>query len=510
MVAMASWMSVGSFVLLVIVLLVVVACLVLLIIKLFEATTGCTGVGTSSSSSLLASVLPGGAISTNSVISLGPNNGSFWGDGRDRDAEFVNRTQLDLKKDAFYNNLKLDGSILNTNGFRLFVAGTLQLLNGSVIQNAGKDGAGNNAFGNGPVPGGLGGAVGTLGGGGNGGNGYLKDGSQANIHGIKSTNALWGTNTTLFSGADGTISSAVLEYGVGIAGKVTTNTARIKFDAAQVLNASFIPTIPMLSGGSGGGGGQGGNQYPGSGGGGGGGVVVICAKNLVVAKGGGSVNVAGGNAGVVNNGGPFNATSGGGGGGGLVLLATSSPESSYEGLSCKVDGGLSVDSLGNSVQASSGRVVNWFQSNETDSNPTQFVVAHSTSPQTLGSAQDQKGVTFQEIDYASSGITSDNEGVKFTVDLSGLYMVSADLLVDSFEFGGVTASVVKNGDPNSQVFGAKNLQSIGKPQTLSLWTVVPLSAKDTFEIRVSPDNPDDHVSVKTPANLAAFLLAPAS
>lgn len=308
---MATWMVTGSFVLLVITLLVVIACLVILIIKLFN-TTVCTG-GTGVSSSSISSLSELTTKSYSSQIRVSSAGAvSVFGDGRDRDGEFVGLGKMTLSKDAFYNNLKLDNSTLNTNGYRLFVAGTLQMLNNSIIQNSGKDGAANS----GPlVQGGKGASAGTLGGGGDGGNGYLKDGSKSDLHGVGSKNVIWGSNTTLFSGADGTLSAAVAEYGVGQAGKVTTNTVRTKFDAAHALNPDHQPSasMPLLSGGSGGGGGQGAAQYPGSGGGGGGGVVLVAAKTLIVGKGGGTVVAAGGNGGPLSSGGPFNSTSGGGG-----------------------------------------------------------------------------------------------------------------------------------------------------------------------------------------------------
>src|SRR5579871_2752379 len=151
-------LATGSFALLVIILLVLLGCLVILLVKLIVQGTGCTGsTGVSSSIPMTISMLgPNGSVPAGFGASLGPNNGMFYGNGSDRDGEFINRKGLDLKKDAFYTNLVLDASTLNTNGYRLFVGGTLTMRNGAVIQNAGKDGGDNGKFGAGPVPGGLG------------------------------------------------------------------------------------------------------------------------------------------------------------------------------------------------------------------------------------------------------------------------------------------------------------------------------------------------------------------
>lgn len=499
---MAAWMGTASFVLLVIIVLILLACLVILIIKLFNTSTGCTGTSVallSANNNSTPAALTSAAVAN--VLSLGPNNNAFFGSGADRDAKYENRSELNLTKDAFYNNLTLINSNLNTNGYRLFVAGTLVMDNNSVIQNAGKDGGNNGAFGVGPVPGGLGAKRGTLGGGGNGGNGYLKDGSKTAIHGEPSEGVLWGTNTNLFRGSDATLSAAVSAFGAGEAGTVLTHTSRVQFEAAQALNASFVPTAPMLSGGSGGGGGQGAAQWPGSGGGGGGGVIVIAARNINVAKGGGSINVSGGNAGSVGgNGGPFNSTSGGGGGGGLILLATNSLPESYAGLVYNVGGGLSIDNAGNSIKAGPGRVVNWFQS-EVDSNPSQFMMAKNVAKQTFSSGQSLKSVVFQQIDSSSAGIRRDLEGHTFKVEQAGLYMIVAELPLDR-DHRGAQGYILKNGE---QVVGIKQISG----QTISLWSVVPLAVKETFEIQISRNYlPHDPVTLLPNASLHVLLMAP--
>jgi len=514
---MAGWMATGSFALLVIIVLLLLACLVILIIKLVEANTGSTGSTISSSSSSADGILLAQQGQQQQQLqhpavglSLGVNNGAFYGSGVDGNGDFTNRSELNMTKDAFYNNLRLDNSTLHTNGFRLFVAGTLSMINNSVIQNPGLPGGVNNAFGKGPVPGGLGGRSGkdgkpgTLGGGGDGGNGYLKDGTMTQINGLPSANALWGTNTSLFRGSDGTNSSTVLAYGAGNSGLVTSQSLRTKFDAVSALNASFIPTAPLLSGGSGGGGGQGASSVPGSGGGGGGGVVVIAAKNFQVGQGGGSINVSGGNGGALADGGPFHATSGGGGGGGLILLVTPSPPESYEGLVMNVEGGLSIDNTGRTIKAQSGRAINWFLSTESDSNPSQYLVATTASPQTMLTAHGASAVQFHTISH-SLGIDKDGLQAVFTPQQSGLYMISAELPILALDYGSVNAYVVKNGDPTSAVYGLKTIRTTDK---ITIFTVVPILAKETFEIRAEHDTPSQSITINPGANLAVFLLSP--
>jgi hypothetical protein len=489
----------------VLIVLITLACLLILVIKLFvvnTTTTGASGTNTVQMIGSTTSALLQGVATT----SLGPNNGSFFGDGSDGTTTYTDRPELALNKDAFYNNLTLNHSTLNTNGFRLFVAGTLTLVNNSVVQNCGKDGGTNNAFGNGPVPGGLGALAGTLGGGGNGGNGYLKDGTMATINGVSVSNVLWGNDTTAFVGADGSGSAAVAAYGIGSAGRVDTNSVRSAFDAVQALNASFTPTLPLLSGGSGGGGGQGSAAYPGSGGGGGGGVIVMSVRNLVVAPNGGTINASGGNAGLLAAGGPFNATSGGGGGGGLILLATLSPPASYSGLTFNVAGGMGVDSVGSAVQANSGRIVNWFNTTETDTNPNQFLTATKTVKQIISG--NDKAIVYDNIEQ-NAGIVPDSDSAVYTVQQPGLYLVISDINADWSDPGTASIYVVKNGDPSAAIFGKRTTNFLGAPQTMSINTTIPLNTRDTFEIRVAKDDDDSSsITILPDASLSTVLLVP--
>jgi hypothetical protein len=403
---MASWMALASFILLVITVLVLIACLVILIILVTSPSTTIGGVSNAWPQAVrgwLAGRSALNALTTGTNVvrggpplsAAGSGRVSMYGPGTDGSVEFVNRKTLRLTKDAFYRDLRLDGSALDTNGFRLFVAGTLTLLNESVIRNAGQDGAANQAASRAQAlaPGGAAGGGGTLGGGGRGGDGVHKtlaapapdDPAQPRkphrSDGGCCRNVPPGGERGAHAGQGGAVSAAVEPFGAGEGGAVQGDALRAMVDLAAALDPAAAPfsaglvstgdaaheelrAAQWLGGGSGGGGGQGAGESPGSGGGGGGGVVLIVARHLQVGERGGLIDVGGGNAGEVSAEGPSTATSGGGGGGGLFVLATPSPPEDYRELRVRVQGGLSLDALGKQRRAGAGRALNWFRPEE--------------------------------------------------------------------------------------------------------------------------------------------------
>lgn len=210
-----------------------------------------------------------------------------------------------LQRDAYFYDLTLadSGNILNpiwlnTNGYRLFIKGTLTVNNNALLGNPG--GAG------GTGGGGLQAAAGTVGGGGAGGGTSgapgtgLGSGAMGGNGGNGGSGSAGGVATQFVAGPLGTIysgvtSAAMLGFAIGI--------------------SAAVPAFTKLNGGAGGGAGT---LVSGSfgGGGGGGGVAVVCARVLnlydssritcVGGKGGDRLSTS---------------TGGGGGGGGGLFLA---------------------------------------------------------------------------------------------------------------------------------------------------------------------------------------------
>jgi hypothetical protein len=192
----------------------------------------------------------------------------LYGDGSDGDVVLFSGSST-LSRDMFYRNLTLTTYTLSTNGFRIFVQGTLTFNDvDSIIRNNGADG---------PVSNGAGAPTNTVGGGGAGG--------------------VSGTTITGIGGYGGGNSIMRLSAGEGWNGS-TMNC----FHALPCITTGRTMSGAIVLGGSGGFG------YAANGGGGG--VVVVCAS--VVTGAAGVISAQGGD-GLV----------GSGGGGGFILVATS-------------------------------------------------------------------------------------------------------------------------------------------------------------------------------------------
>lgn len=248
----------------------------------------------------------------------------YYGDGSDGDLTLSSGVTT-LTRDFYYNNLTLEGTaIINTAGYRIFVANTLNLTNAgpTAIRSIGNTG--------GNASNATGGAAGTA----------VANAVVAGcIVGIAGTTATAAAGTTPSSasagnnggssGAGGAGGTGTLAGGAARAGTVTSITTRMPFKTWQ---ENFQRGVVLALGGSGApggsaGGGDGTNAAAGGGGGGaGGGFVVIYAKNItraattnataICACGGNGGNGATRAAGNVGGGG-----GGGGAGGGYVWLA---------------------------------------------------------------------------------------------------------------------------------------------------------------------------------------------
>lgn len=230
----------------------------------------------------------------------------LFGDGSDGNVSLSSGTTT-LSRTMYYNNLTLSGSaIIDANGFKIYVKGTLTISGtASIVRtpNAGTAGV-SNANGNGgaamtqnDMGSGLVGQAGVAGGSNNGG--------------VPGNNA--GTANG-YGGAGGASGSAGSTGTAGAAGTYTNVPERvIRHDHVWLLTA-------FKNGGQGGAGGAGGaasllaNGGGGGGGGSGGGVIIIFCQFLnntssvgITCKGGAGAN--GGNA-------PSGNSNGGGGGGG--------------------------------------------------------------------------------------------------------------------------------------------------------------------------------------------------
>lgn len=287
-----------------------------------------------------------------------PSIFNYFGDGSDGNATISGDTNM--SRDMYYNDLTINGGNLCTNGYKLFVKGTLTVANGYKVHN---NAAAGTAGGNGPGTGGgrnggnvgpgaaagttgtvYGGAAGKDGGrGGNGGNGAAGNngdvgatgaaGAAENVSltqaaGIAGATGGNGGNNTVGSGGAGGVAGAL-----GAAGSApvfgTPHTWLQLFrwlDPTTSVWAAFAhyKGASQSTGGGGGGGGAcnestGNEKGSGGGGGGGGATAGVCwiAAYAIVnngtleCKGG-----AGGNGGNADNASVLNGNGGGGGGGG--------------------------------------------------------------------------------------------------------------------------------------------------------------------------------------------------
>lgn len=226
-----------------------------------------------------------------------------------------------LTADGFYNNLTISGSgVLNTNGFRVFVAGTLDISTagtGAIINNGANGGVGNSIQ-----------TGGTAGGATNSG--------TVGIGGAGTTGGAGGTSgaTSGIEAAAPTVTAAVNGGGTQISGggaaPSTTSGAVGRAGAVAVGATSFLRYAPdlirgatLVQGGLGGPGGggagfttTGGTNGPGGGGGASGGGVIAIYANIIARGTNSNVDIIQAEGGAGGAGGSNSNTNGGGGGGG--------------------------------------------------------------------------------------------------------------------------------------------------------------------------------------------------
>lgn len=293
-----AWQLLATFVFILLTFCIVVACLAILCVKLVQNTTNppITGV-TGSALSALSPTL------RNDGIGL-----------------FTNYEKITLTKDAFYQDLTLDHCHLYTNGWRLFVFGTLTLLNQTILECNGNDN-------------GMGATGGSLGGGGNGARFAMSEAEP-------SPNALFLSNNNNLV----VPLSKTYQGGGTNPGLVYHSPIKSTCDVLKALDPSSSPSTdyPWFSGGSGG---DCANNVE-SNGGGGGGVILISAKQINCP--------AGHNCIIQCNGGNGNQNGSGGGGGGLILIDTISTNNSYPGLQFQVQGGKGGNDGNNNINNNNG------------------------------------------------------------------------------------------------------------------------------------------------------------
>lgn len=226
----------------------------------------------------------------------GPVGPGFFGSGIDGDATLTGTGNV-LGDDTYYEDLTLaPGAILNTNGYRLFVAGTLTLESGSNINRDGRPDE-LSCGGNGLAPH-------TLGGAGAGG--------CMSAEGEDTSNSLGG-NGGSGGGEPGTAKPPLLDVG-----------GSTVFDSATQALTGRTLDGELVTGGAGGG-----SPSPTAPIGGGGGGVVVIAAGIVEVVGSAAITARGGD-GL------------GGGGGGVVIVISASPQPA--GLTLSAAGGVDIGS----------------------------------------------------------------------------------------------------------------------------------------------------------------------
>lgn len=264
-----------------------------------------------------------------------PNIVPLYGTGVDGNVTITGT--VTLTSDMHYNNLVVNGT-LDTDGYRVFVAGTLS--GTGTIHTNGTNGSGLSA--------GAGGGVSTNAPfikGVDAGNGTTTAGNQC---AAGTTNQLGGS-----AGAGGAGTGNVSVAGRSVAPPIeSAGGIRNIYDPFQVREARPIgSSTGRFAGGNGGTGGSGDGTYTGGGGGGGGGVCVVFARDCQFA---GSIQAVGG-AGATRTTG--NVGGGGGGGGGFAFLCTKSTSVSASIVFSGGSGGNGVGSGTAGVNGSPGNGV---------------------------------------------------------------------------------------------------------------------------------------------------------
>lgn len=250
------------------------------------------------------------------------NGLAIFGDGSDGSPTFDGTTTIlgmapssgvyTMARDLFLASPTINSGVtIVTNGFRLFVSGTLTN-NGTIgwTGNTGGNGttvggaagaalsSANSPFNSGTV--GVAGAAGATGAGANGGSAAARSYGGAAGHG--------GSGSSGGGGSGGTVTAP------------TANQGSIRSVPTALITALFNQgTWLGAQGGAGAGSGGGDSTNAGGGGGSGGGIVVVAARFIT---GTGTISANGGNGG--NGNGTGNTGGGGGGGGGLLIVVSSS------------------------------------------------------------------------------------------------------------------------------------------------------------------------------------------
>ena len=259
-----------------------------------------------------------------------PMSPLFFGTGANGSTTIAVATSL--ASDMYYDNLTIaPGIVLTTNGYRLFVEGTLTFAsNTSRISYNGLNAAAN-----------LSGSAlqtNTIGGSFAGGNG-----GGAGSVGVNATNGSGSSQLGSAGGAGGT--GSVAGGAAGTVSAVTTvNGGVVVFnDILRAIHGRDLNGTKVTGGtGGGGGGGASAGGSAGGGGGSGGGVLIVVANNVVwptsvtdtyISANGGT----GGNAGLL---GGIKAGGGGGGGGGVVVFVKNTLVGGMNPLNVTANGGI--------------------------------------------------------------------------------------------------------------------------------------------------------------------------
>jgi hypothetical protein len=245
------------------------------------------------------------------------------GDGSDGNVTISSGTNT-LTRDMYYNNLTINGTgSLNVAGYRVFVAGILDLTAApaGAIESNGANGS--NASGSTGGAGGAGVANGSIGG---------TEAGGAGANGVVGVGASGGAGTGGFNGGSSGASGLGGIGTSGAGGAASAATALTGQLFVRTFSTNFLRGAALVLGGSGGRGGSSGagdgtNTGAGGGGGGAGGGDVALYANIILrssstaagaieALGGNGANGANATVGVTGGG-----AGGGGGGGGWVYIA---------------------------------------------------------------------------------------------------------------------------------------------------------------------------------------------
>jgi len=248
-----------------------------------------------------------GAPSGTATAIAAPSDLGIFGNGRDG-AVTISGTPTSLSADMYYTDLTVpSGKSLNTQGYRIFVSGTLT--NAGVIYRRPNAGAGGGA-------GGAGGAsipdANTLGAPAGGSSPVATGNGGAGANSTNTTTSLGG------NGGAGGNSSGGQTGGAGGTIGYSQTAQPLAFPACvQLVNWSRA-TLTAVAPGASGGSGATTNLGRGGGGGSGGGCVVVVAKKID--NTGGVIHARGGDGGAGNSNAANGGGGGGGGGGGVLVV----------------------------------------------------------------------------------------------------------------------------------------------------------------------------------------------